>query len=58
MSTIAYELGFGSLGPFNRAFRAAVGVTPTAWRQQATPPIAHLRLVESAQAAPKTDKRA
>jgi AraC-like DNA-binding protein len=58
VSTIAYELGFGSLGPFNRAFRAAVGVTPTAWRQQATPPIARLRLVETGQAAPKADKRA
>lgn len=58
VSTIAYEHGFGSLGPFNRAFRAVVGVTPTAWRQQATPPIAHLRLVETAQAAPKADKRA
>lgn len=58
VSTIAYELGFGSLGPFNRAFRAAVGVTPTHWRQQATPPIAHLRLIETGQAAPKADKRA
>lgn len=58
VSTVAYEHGFGSLGPFNRAFRAAVGVTPTAWRQQATPPIAHLRLVETGQAAPKSDKRA
>jgi len=58
VSTIAYEHGFGSLGPFNRAFRAAVGVTPTAWRQQATPPIAHLRLVETGQTASKADKRA
>lgn len=58
VSTIAYEHGFGSLGPFNRAFRAVVGVTPTAWRQQATPPIAHLRLVETAQTMPKADKRA
>ena len=58
VSTIAYELGFGSLGPFNRAFRAAVGVTPTAWRQQATPPIAHLRLVETGQTTSKADKRA
>ena len=32
ISTIAYELGFGSLGPFNRAFKDATGVTPTAWR--------------------------
>ena len=33
VSSIAYELGFGSLGPFNRAFKDATGVTPTAWRQ-------------------------
>jgi AraC-like DNA-binding protein len=58
VSTIAYEHGFGSLGPFNRAFRAAVGVTPTAWRQQATPPITHLRLVETGQTTSKADKRA
>lgn len=58
VSTIAYELGFASLGPFNRAFRAAMGVTPTAWRQQATPALPHLRLVETAQAASKADKRA
>ena len=58
VSTIAYELGFGSLGPFNRAFRAAVGVPPTAWRQEATPALPHLRLVETAQAASKADKRA
>ncbi|MCA0355358.1 MAG: AraC family transcriptional regulator [Proteobacteria bacterium] len=58
VSTIAYELGFASLGPFNRAFRSVVGVTPTAWRQEATPPVAYLRLVETGQAAPKTDKRA
>ena len=32
VSTIAYELGFGSLGPFNRAFKDLTGVTPTAWR--------------------------
>jgi AraC-like DNA-binding protein len=35
VSAIAYELGFGSLGPFNRAFKDATGVTPTAWRQAA-----------------------
>jgi AraC-like DNA-binding protein len=58
VSTIAYELGFGSLGPFNRAFRVVVGVTPTAWRQQATPPIARLRLVETERTASKADKRA
>jgi AraC-like DNA-binding protein len=57
VSTIAYELGFASLGPFNRAFRAATGVTPTAWRQETTPLPAHLRLVESGQGAPKADRR-
>lgn len=35
VSAIAFELGFGSLGPFNRAFKEATGLTPTAWRQQA-----------------------
>ena len=32
--TIALDLGYGSLGPFNRAFREIVGMTPTAWREQ------------------------
>ncbi len=58
VSTIAYELGFASLGPFNRAFRAATGVTPTAWRQDVTPAHPHLRLVETGEASSKTDKRA
>lgn len=58
VSTIAYELGFASLGPFNRAFRSATGVTPTAWRQDVTPAHPHLRLVETGEGAPKTDKRA
>ena len=57
VSTIAYELGFASLGPFNRAFRSVVGVTPTAWRQEATPPVTRLRLVETGQAAPKAAKQ-
>lgn len=30
--TIALDAGFGSLGPFNRAFRDAEGVTPSEWR--------------------------
>ncbi len=30
--TIALDAGFGSLGPFNRAFRDAEGVTPSAYR--------------------------
>lgn len=35
IAAIAFDLGFGSLGPFNRAFRAATGATPTEWRRQA-----------------------
>ncbi|MEK6541148.1 MAG: helix-turn-helix domain-containing protein [Pseudomonadota bacterium] len=33
--TIALDAGFGSLGPFNRAFREAEGMTPSAWRARA-----------------------
>jgi AraC-like DNA-binding protein len=35
VAAIAFDLGYGSLGPFNRAFRAATGATPTEWRKQA-----------------------
>ena len=35
ISVIAFGLGFGSLGPFNRAFKEITGSTPTAWRQAA-----------------------
>lgn len=35
VASVAYEVGFGSLGPFNRAFREATGQTPTAWRKAA-----------------------
>lgn len=31
--TIALDLGYGSLGPFNRAFKAETGMTPTQYRQ-------------------------
>lgn len=31
--TIALDAGFGSLGPFNRAFREATGMTPSVFRQ-------------------------
>ncbi|GAB4186241.1 MAG: AraC family transcriptional regulator [Wenzhouxiangellaceae bacterium] len=31
--TIAMDCGFGSLGPFNRAFKAQTGMTPTAYRR-------------------------
>ncbi len=33
--TIAIDAGFGSLGPFNRAFREAEGMTPSEWRAAA-----------------------
>jgi AraC-like DNA-binding protein len=35
VSAIAFDLGFGSLGPFNRAFKEATGATPTEWRRHA-----------------------
>jgi AraC-like DNA-binding protein len=34
--TIALDAGFGSLGPFNRAFREAEGMTPSAFRAAQT----------------------
>jgi AraC-like DNA-binding protein len=34
VSAIAYETGFRSLGPFNRAFKSATGLTPTEWRRK------------------------
>jgi AraC-like DNA-binding protein len=35
VSEIAFALGYASLGPFNRAFKEATGLTPSAWRAQA-----------------------
>jgi AraC-like DNA-binding protein len=35
VAAVAFDLGYGSLGPFNRAFRAATGASPTEWRRQA-----------------------
>jgi AraC-like DNA-binding protein len=32
--TIAIDAGFGSLGPFNRAFREAEGMTPSEYRNR------------------------
>ncbi len=32
--TIALEMGYASLGPFNRAFKVTTGMTPTQYRQQ------------------------
>ncbi len=34
VAAIAFDVGFGSLSAFNRAFRAATGETPTAWRNR------------------------
>lgn len=31
--TLAYDCGFGSIGPFNRAFKAKTGMTPQAFRK-------------------------
>ena len=33
--TIALDAGFGSIGPFNRAFKAETGVTPSEYRRLA-----------------------
>lgn len=33
ISMIAYEVGFESINTFNRQFRAALGATPSQWRQ-------------------------
>jgi AraC-like DNA-binding protein len=35
VASIAFDLGFGSLGPFNRAFKEATSQTPTEWRRKA-----------------------
>jgi AraC-like DNA-binding protein len=35
--TIALDAGFQSLGPFNRAFKAETGMTPTEFRRTSTP---------------------
>jgi AraC-like DNA-binding protein len=40
--TIALECGYGSIGPFNRAFKQRLGVTPTEFRAAA-------RVAQSAQ---------
>ena len=35
MLTIAMDAGFQSIGPFNRAFKADTGLTPTEFRRDA-----------------------
>lgn len=36
---IAFDCGFASVGPFNRAFKAETGVTPREWRRRTTAPV-------------------
>ena len=36
--TIAMSLGYGSIGPFNRAFKQATGLTPTEFRSRTSAP--------------------
>jgi AraC-like DNA-binding protein len=35
ISAIAFDIGFASLGPFNRAFREETGKSPSEWRREA-----------------------
>ena len=44
--TIALEVGYGSIGPFNRAFKERFGMTPTEYRRQNPAP--HAPFPESA----------
>jgi AraC-like DNA-binding protein len=39
--TIALEVGYGSIGPFNRAFRERFGVTPSEYRRETTEAAVH-----------------
>lgn len=48
ISTIALDSGFQSLGPFNRAFKLAEGVTPTEYRQRESDGLSGLRVPRSA----------
>jgi AraC-like DNA-binding protein len=49
--TIALDAGFGSIGPFNRAFKAHTGLTPTEYRR------AHLGGAEAALPIPESASR-
>ena len=44
--TIALEVGYGSVGPFNRAFKERFGMTPTEYRRHNQAP--HAPFPESA----------
>jgi AraC-like DNA-binding protein len=41
--SIAMKVGYGSVGAFNRAFKARIGMTPTAFRQSAVNGATHSR---------------
>ena len=45
--TIALDCGYGSIGPFNRAFKARFGVTPTQYRNTQVAGVAHPALAVS-----------
>jgi AraC-like DNA-binding protein len=49
--TIALDSGFGSIGPFNRAFKAYAGLTPTEYRR------AHLGGAEAGSPIPESASR-
>jgi AraC-like DNA-binding protein len=52
--TIALEVGYGSIGPFNRAFKQRFGVTPTEYRRAAADEAAHAaRTAFQAEASPR-----
>ncbi len=41
--SIAMKVGYGSVGPFNRAFKARIGMTPTDYRRSAVNGASHAR---------------
>jgi AraC-like DNA-binding protein len=48
ISTIALDAGFSSLGPFNRAFKATEGVTPSDFRETPDRPVQGSPILKSA----------
>lgn len=52
--TMALDAGFSSLGPFNRAFKAETGLTPSEYRQAGAPGVAAPR-ADSGKSAPFQD---
>src|SRR5262249_41862311 len=54
--TIALESGYGSIGPFNRAFRSRFGMTPTQYRRGALASAPAARAPAALGAAPVADE--